>query len=97
VLPPAAPDLRREQVALAAQPRRIEQRLAPVPELRAQPLPDRDREPALRALEQGARHVALEELSQHPLAAPVAHVRRRGNLPCRLRHCRVEERHACLE
>src|SRR5262249_45473970 len=94
---PAPPHRLRVEVAPAAQPLRREQVLRPAAQRAAQPGRERDPEPLLRAVEERARHVALEHAPQQPLALPSAPLEPDRQPPRELDDAVVEQRAAHLE
>ena len=82
---------------MASERRGGEKVLGPGPQWATQPVRQGHPEAHLRAVDQRRRDVAVQDLSQHPLGRPVAHLRGRREPPRRLEDTAVEERCPRLE
>jgi len=85
------------QQALPHQAALIEQIFRPLPQRPAQPVVERHAEAHLAPLHQLARHMAIEDLAQRPLAAALANLDGERQAPGEFHHPVVQQGHARLE
>src|SRR3954454_4735269 len=87
----------RFEKAFSPQPRSIEQCFCPLAQFATQPMTDRYSAALLGSLDQFARHMAVQDLSQRPLGLTVAHLHRLRQPPRKLNDAMIEEWNAGFE